>query len=343
MSSSRPWYLVAVLASMVISTVGLTAQQEPAQSEPTESVAETEPVPPEMPPPVDPETIDSPYEAFEAGLYDRALQGFVDQQVERPDDPEVRLNIGSAHYKMNDYEAAEKLFHQAALSGDQTLRAEAFYNLGNTAYRRGRLEEAIDLYQACLDIDPDDEDAKFNLEFVRDEIRRRHEEAQKRQEQQPQQQQQQEQQQQEQEQQGQDSASEQPQQEQQSEPQGGEDRDGDGLPDETERTAENPTDPENPDSDDDGLRDGEEDRNRNGRVDEGETDPNVADTDGDGTGDGEERNQEQQQAGGQAAEGEPTDEMSEEEAARYLQALEEGRPDSQKRAPGRRTRLEKDW
>ena len=39
-------------------------------------------------------------------------------------------------------------------------------------------------YQAALAADPDDADAKFNLEFVRDEIRRRMEEAKKRQEQQ---------------------------------------------------------------------------------------------------------------------------------------------------------------
>ena len=40
---------------------------------------------------------ESPYEAYEAGLYDEALKGFVDLQVERPDDPEVALNVGSAH------------------------------------------------------------------------------------------------------------------------------------------------------------------------------------------------------------------------------------------------------
>ncbi len=69
------------------------------------------------------------------------------------------------------------------------------------------------------------------------------------------------------------------------------DTDDDGLPDGTEVNGENPTDPLVADTDGDGLPDGAEDRDGNGRVDEGETDPNRADTDGDGLVDGaEDRN-----------------------------------------------------
>ena len=87
--------------------------------------------------------------------------------------------------------------------------------------------------------------------------------------------------------------------------------DGTGVPfDGTDETAGNfvpdaddttTTDPNDADSDNDGLEDGEEDGNGNGAVDDlviggtntdgaGETDPNDADTDGDGLSDGEEVN-----------------------------------------------------
>lgn len=286
----------------------------------------------------------SPYEAYERGLYDQALQAFVDRQVERPEDAELLLNIGSAQYQMRDYAAAEEAFVKAAMSGDDDVRAQALYDLGNTAYRQGKLEEAVERYQRVLDLRPDDEDAKFNLEFVRDEIRRRHEEAQKRQQQQqqPQEQSQEEQG----DQQPHEEPAEQPGDQEQSEPQEAgaqqpEDRDGDGLPDAVERSGANPTDPENPDSDGDGLRDGEEDRNRNGAVDEGETDPNRADSDGDGRSDGEEHGA--SGAAQQAAATESLEGMTEEEAMRYLQALEEGRPDNRPARPGRPVRVEKDW
>ncbi len=74
------------------------------------------------------------------------------------------------------------------------------------------------------------------------------------------------------------------------------DTDGDGLTDGTEHFGDNPTEPTDPDSDDDGLCDGPEDvegacdggedTNRNGRLDQGETDPNDPDTDNGGVDDG---------------------------------------------------------
>ncbi len=64
------------------------------------------------------------------------------------------------------------------------------------------------------------------------------------------------------------------------------DRDGDLLPNSLEDTT--CTDPDNSDSDGDGLSDGVEDANQNGIKDPGETNPCDADTDNDGYTDGEE-------------------------------------------------------
>jgi Ca-activated chloride channel family protein len=242
------------------------------------------------------------------------------------------MNIGATHYQMRNSEEAEKAFAQAALTGDNLLKERAFYDLGNVAYRKGELLKAVEYYQSALDLNPDDEDAKFNIEFTRDEIRRRAEEAKKRQEQQ-QQQQQQGQQQQDQQQQGE-------QQEQQAQPQ---DSDKDGLSDEGEKSAKNPTDPQNPDTDGDGLKDGEEDKNQNGQVDAGETDPNKKDSDGDGVSDADEAKQEQAQPA-EGQQGDNQKNLTQEQALRTLQALEEGKPGDKnpKRVRGS-GRPVKDW
>lgn len=333
------------LASGAVAVALLLLPAPGAAQPPPEAESEAAP----LPAPVV-ERFDDPYRAFAAGQYDQALQGFVGQRVEHPDEPAAHLNVGSAHYRMNNYEEAEKAFATAALSGRPELRQQALYNLGNCAFRQGRLEEAIEMYRAALELDPDDEDAKFNLEFVRDEIRRRHEEAQKRQQEQPSDPQQQ--QQDGQEQQQQDGQQGDQQQEQQEQRQGGEqpepggspegpDTDQDGLPDERERLGANPTDPENPDTDGDGLKDGEEDLNRSGSVDPGETDPNLADTDGDGIPDAEEAPGEGGASGG--IDPELLEGLTPEEAERYLQALEEGRPNQQRGRGARTVRSRKDW
>jgi Ca-activated chloride channel family protein len=315
----------ALLLIILLTTTPVAAQppSRPAGQPPGNPPPAPATVPPtEAPPSAAPVRFDDPFDAYSAGAWGQALEGFTNQQVERPEDPEVAFNLGSVHYQMNNYEEADKAFSVAALSSLPELRGEALYNLGNSAYRQGKLQEAVELYQSALEATPDDEDAKFNLEFVRDEIRRRVEEAQKQQEQQQQQ-------------------GEQGQQEQQGQQQGP-DSDQDGLPDAIEQGGENPTDPADPDSDDDGLADGQEDINRNGRVDPDETDPNKQDTDGDGRSDLEEALAEQQaQAGGEELP--PEEGLTQEEAERYLQALQEGRPTQKRGKPGRQAKPLKDW
>ena len=67
----------------------------------------------------------------------------------------------------------------------------------------------------------------------------------------------------------------------------------------------------------------------------GVTDPNAADSDGDGVPDGA--------AASAAGAPQPLEGLTPEEAERYLQALQEGRPDQQRQGAARATRPLKDW
>lgn len=311
--------------------------------------AQTPPV--ENAPAASPEST-SPFEAYRAGRYEDAVDGFRQRADRRPDDPVRQLNLGSALHQTSDYAGAESALERATQARDQRLRAAALYNLGNNAYHQGRLEDAVEHYRGALDLVPEDEDTKFNLEFVQQEIERRRQQAQDRQ-QSPQDQQDQGQQDQQEQQQQQNDQDREGDDEQQPEPtddpqqQGDEqqarDSDGDGLSDQQERNADNPTDPNNPDSDGDGRSDGEEDRNGNGRLDEGETNPNVPDTP-DSQGDGAQESQQPPQQ--QPGEGNPrAAAMSPEEAARLLASLEDRRPPGArgKKVAETTKKSDKDW
>jgi tetratricopeptide (TPR) repeat protein len=52
-----------------------------------------------------------------------------------------------------------------------TDQAKGYYNSGNVLYREGKWEEAIGAYKKALELNPNDEDAKYNLEFVRQKIK----------------------------------------------------------------------------------------------------------------------------------------------------------------------------
>ena len=126
--------------------------------------------------------------AFNDGEFEEALQHFHEAQLDRPDDRKLEFNIGDAHYRLGDYEAAEHAFGRVlALQGDDSLAQRAYYNLGNTLYYQGRLEEAVGAYESAIELDPEDADAQHNLAFVKEELERRQEEAQQQREQRQQQ------------------------------------------------------------------------------------------------------------------------------------------------------------
>jgi Ca-activated chloride channel family protein len=119
-------------------------------------------------------------EAYEQEAYAEALQGFLDAQVERPEDVPLKYNIGNTQYRIRNFTEAEEAYWGVVNAGDPDQRQKALYNLGNAAYRKGKHEEAVAHYKQALDLDPEDEDARFNLEFVREELKRRLNEARER-------------------------------------------------------------------------------------------------------------------------------------------------------------------
>ena len=124
--------------------------------------------------------------------YDEANNKYRDALVNNPENPIIHFNIGDAQYKKTKYEEAMKDFEKSLSSDNILLQSKSYYNLGNSLYRMGKLPESILAYTQALKLNPDDEDAKYNLEFVRAKLK---DQAQK-QQQQPNQQQDQQQQQQ---------------------------------------------------------------------------------------------------------------------------------------------------
>ncbi len=105
--------------------------------------------------------------AYRAGEYDRALNRFIEAQIESPDRPEILYNIGNAYYKTGDFESAADSYRQALQSAEGSLRQQTLYNLGNAAFRLGRYDEAIEHFEAALALDASDDKARDNIAYVR--------------------------------------------------------------------------------------------------------------------------------------------------------------------------------
>jgi Ca-activated chloride channel family protein len=122
--------------------------------------------------------------------FDDALNLFVDAQIEAPENIKLKYNIASSHYKMKNYEEAVKGYLDvAAAAQDAKVEETALYNIGNAMYRQGKLQEAVEYYNKAIELDPEDKDAQHNLEFVREEIKKKINDSKKTEQQQKQQEQ----------------------------------------------------------------------------------------------------------------------------------------------------------
>ena len=133
---------------------------------------------------------------FTEEKFDEANNKYRDALLDDPESPEIHFNIGATQYKKKKYEEAISEFEKSLSTDDILLQSKNYYNMGNTLYRMGKLPEAILAYTQALKYNPDDVDAKYNLEYVRKKLKDQADKQQQQNQQQQQQQQEQQQQQQ---------------------------------------------------------------------------------------------------------------------------------------------------
>ena len=107
------------------------------------------------------------------GMYRRA-------QSQEKSTADGGFNLGDALYKQGRYgEAAEEFARAASASGDDRDRlAESFYNLGNSLLKDQKYDESIEAYINSLKLKPENMEAKYNLAYAQDQLRKQQEQQQ---------------------------------------------------------------------------------------------------------------------------------------------------------------------
>jgi tetratricopeptide (TPR) repeat protein len=85
----------------------------------------------------------------------------------REDNAAANLGLGASQYQLGDIPNAAKSFEEALKSEDTNIQDRAYYNLGNSLYSQQKMEESVAYYRKALELNPDDEDAKFNYELAK--------------------------------------------------------------------------------------------------------------------------------------------------------------------------------
>ncbi|MGV8880148.1 MAG: tetratricopeptide repeat protein [Sphingobacteriaceae bacterium] len=89
---------------------------------------------------------------------------------------EGNFNLGDAFYKQKKFEEAGQQFTSLAETArDETVRAKALHNLGNTLLQSKKLEEGIAAYKKSLIANPKDDQTRYNLAYAQEMLKKQQE------------------------------------------------------------------------------------------------------------------------------------------------------------------------
>ena len=80
---------------------------------------------------------------------------------------EAHFGKGASLYMKDDVKNAEIKFNESLSSAKEGLKSKAFYNLGNINYKNNNLSEALNFYKKALELNPDDDEARYNYEYIK--------------------------------------------------------------------------------------------------------------------------------------------------------------------------------
>jgi tetratricopeptide (TPR) repeat protein len=102
---------------------------------------------------------------YNRGKHDEALSRYQMAEVLEPDATSIHFNLGNALFRLGRYQDAARELELVMIDKKPERRANAMYNMGNVAFKAGQLDPAIKAYAGALAINPNDRQAKQNLEF----------------------------------------------------------------------------------------------------------------------------------------------------------------------------------
>jgi Ca-activated chloride channel family protein len=104
-------------------------------------------------------------EAYEKKEYDNAITNYQQATVKNPANPTAQYNLGNALYKNKKIDEAVQAYDNAlSNSSSKEDRSRAYYNKGVVLQNNKKLPECIDAYKNALKLNPQDDDARLNLQ-----------------------------------------------------------------------------------------------------------------------------------------------------------------------------------
>jgi Ca-activated chloride channel homolog len=90
--------------------------------------------------------------------------------------PDAVFNVGDALFRQKKFEEAGKQFAESTNQNEDKLKKSAgFYNMGNSLFEAKKYPESIEAYKNSLKLNPANKEAKYNLGYAQDLLKKQQE------------------------------------------------------------------------------------------------------------------------------------------------------------------------
>lgn len=105
---------------------------------------------------------------FDSGNFTEAEEIYRMALEENHISDKANFNLGNTNYNQEEFSEAERNFSRVAdMTRSPLIESQAHYNRGNALMSQERFAESIEAYKQTLRLNPNDEDARYNLEYAR--------------------------------------------------------------------------------------------------------------------------------------------------------------------------------
>jgi len=110
---------------------------------------------------------------YEQQKYKEAANDYARALSKDPGNVPGMFNFGNSLYQQNQFDSSRKVMEATAkMAKNSTGKAAAHYNIGNTYMSQKKWEDAISAYKNTLRNNPQDGDAKYNLSYAEEMLKK---------------------------------------------------------------------------------------------------------------------------------------------------------------------------
>ncbi len=103
---------------------------------------------------------------YEQGNPEEALKYFERNVIDNPGKGELHFNLGNSYYRLGELDKAINEYQRALRDDSFANQSNAWHNIGNSLFEQQEYEKALEMYRNAIITDSENFDARYNYELT---------------------------------------------------------------------------------------------------------------------------------------------------------------------------------